>query len=277
MKVLSSRLFESVRLRSTLSSKKESRVCVAEGTLRETKEPLEVVIKMYLKERVVNYEHLLNEKKVLEHIRDGTGMSKEEKTHFPHLHDTLVLEDRETGETYICLALKYLRGFTLDKYLSKNRSVSLCFFKRKLIQIIESLGALHRENIIHRDIKCSNIMLEEETDNVVLIDMGLSRMLENKSQRLDEFCGSFHSMAPEMLCTEKPDYGLSYDWWSVGVLTYEVLFGTPPFGYHPEENKYLLRRIKESPRRVRFGILSADCLRQGKKRDSGLSVTMYKC
>ncbi|KAK6590090.1 hypothetical protein RS030_182762 [Cryptosporidium xiaoi] len=251
MNVLSSKIFERIELKNTISSKKASKVCVAEGKLKESNESLEIVIKMYLKEKIINYEHLLNEKKVLEYIRDSIRITKEEKRHFPHLHDTLVLQDKDTNEIYICLALKYLHGLTLNKYIN-NKIPTLDFLKNTLIQIIKSLGILHRENIIHRDIKCCNIILEGELDNVVLIDMSLSKILESRDQRLDEFCGSFHSMAPEMLCNEKPDYGLNYDWWSVGVLTYEILFGTPPFGYHPEENLYLLRRISESPKSLIF-------------------------
>ena len=52
-------------------------------------------------------------------------------------HDTLVLQDEKTKQVYICLALKYIHGFTLDKYLNVN-TVSIDLFRNILIQVCET-------------------------------------------------------------------------------------------------------------------------------------------
>ena len=85
VKVISSRLFSEIEIKNVISLKRASRVCVASGVLRESDQAFELVVKMYLKEEIVNYKHILNERDVLEYIRDSDRISVEEKRCFPHL------------------------------------------------------------------------------------------------------------------------------------------------------------------------------------------------
>ncbi|KAJ1607168.1 hypothetical protein OJ253_2463 [Cryptosporidium canis] len=249
MKVKSSDLFEKVVILSDVVSKKASRVCVAEGYVSTDGSIRTVLLKMYRKDMVVNHEHIWNERRVLEYLRDSKTLTDQERLSFPlmclkqHFHtlsilnpmplisllfliryDSLVLEESDTGISYITIALQHIQGFALNEYLNRG-DVTLTMLRRILVQVAQGIGYLHRECIIHRDIKCSNIIVESETGRAVIIDMSLACFIENKERRLSELCGSFHSMAPEMICMEKPNYGLGLDWWSFGVIMYELIFG----------------------------------------------------
>ncbi|KAF7458534.1 protein kinase domain-containing protein [Cryptosporidium felis] len=191
-------------------------------------------------------------------------------------YDGLVVLEKDTNATYVCIAFKYIKGFPLNKLLNDEK---LTISQLKTI-LIHGIGVLHREGIIHRDIKCSNVIVEKETGKATLIDMSLACFINvKKEERLTEFCGSFHCMAPEMICREVPNYGLEFDWWSLGVLIYEIVFGNfietriPPFGYHPEENKYLLKKIRESPKTLDF---SEPIISMYDAKDSSAEMEMIK-
>ena len=83
-------------------------------------------------------------------------------------------------------------------------------------------------NIIHRDIKLDNILIDEKTKMVKLIDFGFSVILNNNMTRLKIFCGTPSYMSPEI--TRKHEYdGKPVDVWALGVLLYVMITGTSPF------------------------------------------------
>jgi serine/threonine protein kinase len=89
--------------------------------------------------------------------------------------------------------------------------------------------------------KPENILVGDD-GYVYLADFGLAKML-NDDELAMSFCGTAEYLAPEMISGEGHDK--SIDWWSVGVLLYELIVGIPPF-YHKNKNKmYFL--IKEAP------------------------------
>jgi MAP/microtubule affinity-regulating kinase len=94
---------------------------------------------------------------------------------------------------------------------------------------VEAVFYLHSEvSVVHRDIKLDNILIEEGTRMVKLIDFGFSVLTTTPNQRLKVFCGTPSYMAPEI--TRKTDYeGKPVDIWALGVLLYVMLTGTFPF------------------------------------------------
>ena len=125
------------------------------------------------------------------------------------------------------LLMDYWPGKDLSAYLDEEG----CFDEDKarfyIWECIAALDGLHNNGIIHRDLKPNNIMLDEE-GHIKLIDFNLCKTgIKTSLQRTDSFWGTLAYMPPEMI--NKKSYGKSIDWFLLGVVLYEMLFGVPPF------------------------------------------------
>lgn len=90
--------------------------------------------------------------------------------------------------------------------------------------------------IIYRDIKLENILLDRD-GHIVITDFGLSKeLLPDTNGRAHSFCGTIEYMAPEVVKSNPNGHDIAVDWWSVGVLTYELLTGASPFTIEGERN-----------------------------------------
>lgn len=100
------------------------------------------------------------------------------------------------------------------------------------IQLTSALAATHRGNVIHKDVKPSNVVINEKTGLVKLIDFGIASRLRQESRQaidLQELEGSLHYIAPEQ--TGRMGRALDYraDFYALGATFYELLTGAPPF------------------------------------------------
>ena len=106
--------------------------------------------------------------------------------------------------------------------------IRLSTARRIFKQVAESVHYLHSQNIVHRDIKTDNILIDQGTKAIKLIDFGFSVILSNAYTRLKIFCGTPSYMSPEI--TRKVEYdGKPVDMWALGVLLYLMVTGTNPF------------------------------------------------
>lgn len=95
-----------------------------------------------------------------------------------------------------------------------------------LREVAEAMKWVHGEGIIHRDIKCANVLITEE-GNVQLCDFGVAGVIETKFDKRTTFIGTPHWMAPELF-DESAAYGTEVDIWAFGAMVFEIASGLPP-------------------------------------------------
>lgn len=111
--------------------------------------------------------------------------------------------------------------------------------KLYISEILLALEALHAENIIYRDLKPDNVLMDDQ-GHVMLTDFGLSREnVKRGDNGARSFCGSYAYLAPEMV--KKKGHGKTVDWYLLGVIFYEMLTGLPP--YYADDKEELFQNI----------------------------------
>lgn len=125
------------------------------------------------------------------------------------------------------LIMEYVAGGELFTHMAKERIFTEDQAVFYTAELVLALVHLHRLGIVFRDAKPENILLDEN-GHLVLTDFGLSKTALGDEGRTSTFCGTPSYMAPEIL-EGAPSYDFTVDWWSVGILVYEMLTGEVPF------------------------------------------------
>ena len=127
------------------------------------------------------------------------------------------------------LILDYCPGWDLGRVIQKERRFTEERARIYIAEVITALEDLHKRDIIFRDLKPDNVVLDAE-GHALLTDFGLSKEGVLDNQAAKSFCGSVAYLAPEML--KRSGHGKSVDWYLLGVLLYEMLIGQPPYFCH---------------------------------------------
>ena len=86
---------------------------------------------------------------------------------------------------------------------------------------------LHRNHIVYRDLKPENLLIDKE-GHIKITDFGFAKVLSPKNMfRTFTVCGTNEYLAPELI--QQKGHGMAADWWTLGVLIFELLVGYPPF------------------------------------------------
>ena len=124
------------------------------------------------------------------------------------------------------LILDYCPGGDLAEYLQIEKTFNEDKAKIYICEILLALEELHKNDIIFRDLKPDNVVLDGE-GHAKLTDFGLSKEDVKTGENTKSFCGSYAYLAPEML--KRTGHNKSVDWYLLGVILYEMLVGIPPY------------------------------------------------
>jgi len=131
------------------------------------------------------------------------------------------------SKTKIYMILDFMNGGDLFYHILSCRKIKEKRAVRIASQVLLALKWLHDEDIIYRDLKPMNVLLDKE-DNVKLTDFGLSKLdFQSKPEVKQSWCGTVQYLAPEIALGHR--YDQMVDWWSFGVVIFEMLCGRLPF------------------------------------------------
>ncbi len=147
------------------------------------------------------------------------------------------------------LVMQYVAGESLQTRLDRCGPLEICEILRIGMQTARGLAAAHSQGLIHRDVKPSNILLEESVDRALLTDFGLARTVDDASlTHTGCHPGTPQFMSPEQARGESVDQ--RSDLFSLGSVMYTMCTGRPPF--RAETTFGILRRITDTePRPIR--------------------------
>ena len=187
-------------------------------------------IKVIHKKRVTERKHVAHtktERRVLGKIRHPFIVS---------LHFAFQTEHK------LYLALDYCPGGELFGLLQRQKKVEEEHGRLYAAQIVLALEYLHRLDIIYRDLKPENVLIDGK-GNLRLADFGLSKEVSD-CDRTYTFCGTPEYMSPEIILDQ--GHGQSVDFWALGVLIYELITGRHPF-YTPNKDEMYRRILSVEP------------------------------
>ncbi|EYC11634.1 hypothetical protein Y032_0050g2015 [Ancylostoma ceylanicum] len=136
-------------------------------------------------------------------------------------------------EKRVYLVLEFAQGGELYKLLKKKTRFDETTAAVFMFQMADALNYCHTKNVIHRDIKPENLLIGDE-GQLKIADFGWSVHAPTK-KRLT-MCGTLDYLPPEMVAGE--EHRELVDVWSLGVLCYEFLVGTPPFEHDDTSHTY---------------------------------------
>lgn len=126
----------------------------------------------------------------------------------------------------LCFILELMEGTPIHKLLQTSGKLTKNFTRLIIYQVVRLLQYLHGNGWVYRDLKASNLIID--SDGIVkLVDLGFAKKIGQ--EKTYSVLGTCHAMPIEIM---DPDgYGFSVDFWSLGILAYELIFGQPPCGY----------------------------------------------
>lgn len=209
--------------------------------------------------RLKQVEHINSEKNILAIID------------FPFIVN-MICTFQDTQNIY--MLLEYVIGGELFSHLRRSGRFSNDITRFYTAEIVLAIEYLHSLNIIYRDLKPENLLLDER-GHIKITDFGFAKRVTDRTWTL---CGTPEYLAPEII--QSKGHGKAVDWWALGILVFEMLAGYPPFFdenpfgiyekilankavyptyFHPDA-KDLIKRLLNTDRSRRLGNLSGGAI-----------------
>lgn len=166
-----------------------------------------------------------------------------EHPYLTHLHSTF------QSKTHLFFVMEYLNGGDLMFHIQAQGRFPQERAQFYAAEIICGLQFLHSKGIIYRDLKLDNVLLDRD-GHIKIADFGMCKENIVGDNRATTFCGTPDYIAPEILKGTK--YNSSVDWWSFGVLLYEMLIGQSPFHGDDDEDDLFHSICNDTPNYPRW-------------------------
>ncbi|HMG96861.1 MAG TPA: serine/threonine-protein kinase [Gemmatimonadaceae bacterium] len=155
----------------------------------------------------------------------------------------------EEKDNLVYFVMAYIKGDNLGQRLQQHGPIPPVEVRRILREVGDALAYAHHRNVIHRDIKPDNIIIDEETGRAMVTDFGIARALtDSGDSRLTATgmaIGTPAYMSPEQSAGDRAIDGRS-DLYSLGVVGYQMLCGQPPFVANNTPSM-LVKHLSEKP------------------------------
>lgn len=206
---------------------------IGEGAFSKIREGLHIIAREKVAVKIVPKKAALLREYVKKAVRrEAMLLQKLEHPNIIRLYEIM-----ETENSYY-LVLE-LAETEFIKYLTDKKKLTEKECQKYMRQMASAVDHMHTSNIIHRDLKLENLLLDKDA-NIKIIDLGLSNVFYGDSS-LSTQCGSPVYAAPEVFCNRK--YGPAVDIWSMGVCMYAMLTGKLPFLPDPPNNFTMLHSL----------------------------------
>ncbi|XP_035701532.1 serine/threonine-protein kinase 40 isoform X2 [Folsomia candida] len=136
---------------------------------------------------------------------------------------------------------EYTSLVNLQQFVIKEKKLSESLAIKIFYNVVKVVNNLHKQNVVHRDLKLGNIVLDKDTKEVTLTNFGLGKHLSTEDEQLRDQRGSPAYISPDVI-SGKPYVGKPSDMWALGVVLYTMLYGQFPF--YDSSPTELFRKIK---------------------------------
>ncbi len=151
---------------------------------------------------------------LLTQLRDGPNITKYYGCYLDGPRVWIVMEFAQGGSVYSLMQA------------SPNNCLQEKYVVVIVREVLTGLNYLHKSNVIHRDIKAANVLVTA-SGKVMICDFGVSALLATTNSKRNTFIGTPYWMAPEV-AQPVPAYDTKADIWSLGIMIYEMMKGSPP-------------------------------------------------